>query len=88
MGPPRPLSLSVPAVAGRQFVVLPMHLIKGRAYTVSWLVQIKVIATSDLRLFIHASNVLPLLPTPLPYKTWRSRAGLEVEESHTDRKTV
>ena len=46
-----------------------MHLIQGRAYTVSWLVQIKsyVIATSDLWLFIHASNLLPLLPTPLPY---------------------
>ena len=46
-----------------------MHLIQGRAYTVSWLVQIKsyVIATSDLWLFIHASNLLPSLPTPLPY---------------------
>ena len=46
---------------------------QGRAYTVSWLVQIKsdVIATSDLWLFIHASNLLPSLPTPLPYKTWR-----------------
>ena len=27
-----------------------------------------VIATSDLWLFIHASNLLPSLPTPLPYK--------------------
>ena len=46
-------------------------------------VQIKsyVIATSDLWLFIYASSLLPLLPTPLPYKTWRLRAGLEVEES-------
>ena len=26
-----------------------------------------VIATSDLCFFIHASNLLPLLPTPLPY---------------------
>ena len=26
-----------------------------------------VIATSDLWLFIHASNLLPSLPTPLPY---------------------
>ena len=26
-----------------------------------------VIATSDLWLFIHASNLLPVLPTPLPY---------------------
>ena len=24
----------------------------------------------------------PQLPTPLPYKSWRLRAGLEVEESH------
>ena len=47
-----------------------------------------VIATSDLWLFIHASNLLPSLPTPLPYKTWRWRAGLEVEESHTDQETV
>ena len=41
--------------------------------TVSWLVQIKSyvipIATSesDLWLFIHASDLLPSLPTPLPY---------------------
>ena len=48
-----------------------------------------VIATSGLWLFIHASNLLPLnSPSPLPYKTWRLRAGLEVEESHTDRQTV
>ena len=26
-----------------------------------------VIATSDLWLFVHASNLLPSLPTPLPY---------------------
>ena len=41
---------------------------QGRAYTVYWLVgvQIKsyVTATSDLWLFIHASNLLP--PTPHP----------------------
>ena len=39
---------------------------QGRAYTVSWLVgvQIKVIATSDLWLFIHASNLLPSTPHP------------------------
>ena len=43
-----------------------------------------VIATSDLWLFIHASNLLPLnSPSPLPYKSWRLRAGLEVEESLT-----
>ena len=30
-----------------------------------------VIATSDLWLFIHASNLLPLhSPSPLPYKSW------------------
>ena len=41
---------------------------QGRAYTVSWLVgvQIKVIATSDLWLFIHASNLLPSTPHPTP----------------------
>ena len=44
-----------------------MYLIQERAYTVSWLVQIKVTATSDLWLFIHASSLLPSLPTPLPY---------------------
>ena len=47
-----------------------------------------VIATSDLWLFIHASNLLPSLPTPLPYKTWRLRARLEVEGSHTNQETV
>ena len=30
-----------------------------------------VIATTDLWIFIHASNLLPSLPTPQPYKTWR-----------------
>ena len=38
--------------------------------TVSWLVGANksyVIATSDLCLFIHASNLLSSLPTPLPY---------------------
>ena len=41
-----------------------------------------VIATSDLWLFIHASNLLSLnSPSPFPYKSWRLRAGLEVEES-------
>ena len=41
---------------------------QGRAYTVSWMGQIKVIATSDLRLFVRASNLLPSLPTTFPYK--------------------
>ena len=40
--PPRPLSPSVPAEAGRLLVWAvaraPMRLIQGRAYTVSWLV--------------------------------------------------
>ena len=43
LGRQRPFSPSVPAVAaGRQFELLPMHLIQGRAYTVSWLVQIRL----------------------------------------------
>ena len=34
-----------------------------------------VIATSDLWLFIHASNLLSLYsPSPLPYKSWRCEA--------------
>ena len=43
---------------------------QGRAYTVSWLAQIKsyVIATSDLWLCIHASNLLPSLPPHSPTK--------------------
>ena len=36
--------------------------------TVSWLVQIKVTLYQPLTCdFIYASNLLPLLPTPLPY---------------------
>ena len=35
-------------------------------------------------LFIHASNLLPSLATPLPYKTWWLRAKLEVEGSRTN----
>ena len=51
-----------------------MHLIQWRAYTVSWLVQIKVvIATSDLRLFIHVS--LTPLPAPLQNLALASRIG-------------
>ena len=46
LGPPRPLSASVPAKAGGLFVSAviwaPMLLVQGRAYTVSWLVWIKV----------------------------------------------
>ena len=82
---------SVPAVAGRQLVHSAACASDSGESLHCFLVGVikgYVIATSDLRLFIHASNVLPLLPTPLPYKTWRLRARLEVEESHTDRKTV
>ena len=49
-----------------------MRLIQGRAYLHCFLVGVNksyiIIATSDLWLFIHASNLLPSLPTPLPYK--------------------
>ena len=55
-----------------------LFLIQGRAYSVSdsgeslycFLVGVNksyVIATSDLWLCIHASNLLPSLPTPLPH---------------------
>ena len=50
-----------------------MHLIQGRAYTVSWWVQIK--ATSDLWLFIHASNLLPSHHTPLLYTLRTAGSG-------------
>ena len=46
LGPPRPLSPSVPAVAGRQLVIVRAAAYasnSGRTYTVSWLVQINVI---------------------------------------------
>ena len=47
-------------------------LVSFATQTVFWLVQLKVmllvIATSDLWLFIHASNLLPSIPTPLPYR--------------------
>ena len=72
LGPPRPLSASVPAVAGRQLVI-----VRAAAYAsdsgeslhcfLVGVIKSYVIATSDLWLFIHASNLLPSLPTPLPY---------------------
>ena len=74
LGPPRPFSPSVPAV-GRQLLI-----VRAAAYasdsgesltdTVFWSVGTNksyVKATSDLCLFIHASNLLSSLPTPLPY---------------------
>ena len=60
-----------PVSLHRQVVCLLLRTVfmcssQGRAYTVSWLVgvQIKVIATFDLWLFIHASNLLPLNSPP------------------------
>ena len=87
--PPRPLSPSVPAVAGRQ-------LVRAAAYNASnsgeslhcFLVGVIMLFVIAIAEFIHVSNLLPSLPTPLPYKVWRWRARLEVEESHTDRETV
>ena len=65
-----PFPPSVPAEAGCLFAVAAgvMCSSQGRAYTVSWLigVQIKVIATSDLWLFIHASSLLTSTPHPTP----------------------
>ena len=70
LGPLCLLSPSVPAVAGRQSVI-----VRAAAYASDsgenlhcFLVAANksyVTATSDLWLFIHASNLLPLLP-PLP----------------------
>ena len=83
-----PLSPSVPAETGCLFAVaVCVHVFISGESLHSLLVGViksYVIATSDLWLFIHAANLLPSLPTPLPYKTWRLRAGLEVEESHTN----
>ena len=63
---------SVPAEAGCLFaVVAGVVFISGESlhcFLVGWCANKSyVIATSDLRLFIHASDLLPLLPTPLPY---------------------
>ena len=62
---------------------------QGRAYTVSSLVggQIKVvIATSDLWLFIHASNLLPSTPHPhCPTgRTLRNFQGKSLENGPSD----
>ena len=69
LGPPRPLSPSVPAVAGRQLVRAAAFASDSGERLHCFLVgKIKsyVIATADLWLFIHASNMLPSLPASLP----------------------
>ena len=72
--PPRLLSASVPAEAGRRFELLTAcmgtNVSDSGASLHCSLVGVNksyVMATSDLWLFIHASNLLPWLPTPLPY---------------------
>ena len=68
-GPPRPLFLSVPAVAGRQLIRAAAYASVSGESLHCFLVGANkscVIATSDLCLFIHASNLLPSLPNPLP----------------------
>ena len=70
LGPPRPFSPIVPAVAGRQLVRAAAYASDAGESLHRFLVGANKsysIATSDLWLFIHASNLLPLLPTPLPY---------------------
>ena len=63
---------------------------QGRACTVSWhcflvgVIKSYVIATSDLWLFIHASNLLPSLPTPLPYTRITGEGLVEWEERKRD----
>ena len=77
LGRQRPFSPGVPAEAGCLFTVAAgVHVfISGESLhcvLVGWCTNKSyVIATSDLWLFIHASNLLPSLPTVLPYKTWR-----------------
>ena len=71
--PAASFSPSVPAEAGCLFAVgASVHvLISGESlycFLVGWCTNKSyVIATSDLWLFIHASNLLPSFPTPLPY---------------------
>ena len=93
LGRQRPFSPSVPAEAGCLLTVAAgVHVfISGESlhcFLVGWRTNKSyVIATSDLWLFIHASNLLSLYsPSPLPYKSWRLRAGLEVEESWPTRR--
>ena len=67
----RPFSPSVPAEAGCLFAVAAcVHaFISGESVHcfLDGVNKSYVIAASDLWLFIHASNLLPSLPTPLPY---------------------
>ena len=71
LGRQRPFSPSVPAEAGCLFAVAACvhEFISGESLHCFLAGANKgyVIATSDLWLFIHASNLLPSLPTPLPY---------------------
>jgi len=74
LGRQRPFSPGVPAEAGCLFTVAAgVHVfISGESlhcFLVGWCTNKSyVIATSDLWLFIHASNLLPLnSPSPLPY---------------------
>ena len=64
LGPPSPLSLSVPAEAGRLLWTASGKSLHCFPVGVN---KSYVIATGDFSLFIHASNLLPSLPTPLPY---------------------
>ena len=47
-----------------------------------------VIATSDLWLFIHASNLLPSLPTPLPYNSIRNKTINKIYENERNINTL
>ena len=75
LGPPRPLSPSVPVEAGcllvRAAAWAPVCLNSDSGESLHcFLVDVNksyVIATSDLWLCIYASNLLPSLPTPLPH---------------------
>ena len=71
--------------------VLTSLLVSGIGHNLSLICQL----TSEdinqhfmLWLFINASNLLPSTPHPAPLPTWRLRAGLEIEESHTNQETV
>ena len=70
LGQQRPFSPSVPAEAGCLFAVAAgVHVFISGESLHCFLVGVNksyVIATSDLWLFIHASNLLPSLPTPRP----------------------
>ena len=75
----RPFSPSVPAEAGCLFIVAAcVHVFISvdslHCFLVGWCTNKSyVIATSDLRLFIHASNLLPSTPHPTPLHIVRTR---------------